>query len=413
MSGSAGAGKEAVVLSGGGALGAYEIGVMEALFSGSWRGGNGARVTASIFTGTSVGSFNAAFMVSHSQKSCLDATRQLRRVWLERIAEVKDDRPNGIFRIRGWPGGYAAGGSPVDFLTRIGEDAGALTASWLWRGYDLAFGGESLPNRARRSINLSDLFSATPLRQLIRDELDFDQILQPQARVLKIAATNWDNGQTTIFHNQRNPREMPQKIGHSLRYLGNIERKERWRTVLASTAIPSIFPRVRIRGDGFDDYFVDGGVTMNSPLHPAMSDASELYVIHMEPDLEVLPFGRATSTIETMERLLWSLPADRVKSDIDFVQRRRELISFATSVRRTLGNCNWQEQVTSQDEKQIGNFMKLAALPEIRLHRFYPSRPLGGALGLLDFRRETLIELIELGFQDCVEHDCDTNRCVV
>ena len=56
--------KHAVVLSGGGADGAYEVGVMKALFNGKAPRLPGGPVEPDIFTGTSIGAFNAALLVS-------------------------------------------------------------------------------------------------------------------------------------------------------------------------------------------------------------------------------------------------------------------------------------------------------------------------------------------------------------
>ena len=55
--------KHAIVLSGGGAYGAFEIGVMKVLFSGRSPSTRYTPVQADILTGTSVGAFNAAMIV--------------------------------------------------------------------------------------------------------------------------------------------------------------------------------------------------------------------------------------------------------------------------------------------------------------------------------------------------------------
>ena len=47
----------AVVLSGGGAYGAYEVGVMKALLGGEMKGAGYRPLDPEVFTGTSVGSF--------------------------------------------------------------------------------------------------------------------------------------------------------------------------------------------------------------------------------------------------------------------------------------------------------------------------------------------------------------------
>jgi hypothetical protein len=47
------------------------------------------------------------------------------------------------------------------------------------------------------------------------------------------------------------------------------------------------------------------------------------------------------------------------------------------------------------------------------IHRYRPSRYLGGTMSLLNFSREQMIALIELGFSDVMNHDCKASACVL
>ncbi len=58
----------ALVLSGGGAYGAFAIGIMKALYAGASPATNYQPLKADIFTGTSVGAFNAAVMVGQKER---------------------------------------------------------------------------------------------------------------------------------------------------------------------------------------------------------------------------------------------------------------------------------------------------------------------------------------------------------
>jgi NTE family protein len=103
--------KHAVVLSGGGADGAYEVGVMKALFSGK-AGSSGKSalpegpIEPEIFSGTSIGSFNAALIVSQWDQLGAAAVSDLERVWREVLAERIDGTGNGGYRFRGNPLDY-------------------------------------------------------------------------------------------------------------------------------------------------------------------------------------------------------------------------------------------------------------------------------------------------------------------
>ena len=95
--------KSALVLSGGGVFGAYEVGVTLALTRGA-SGGTGSRpLEPSVFTGTSAGAFNAAFLASRGEQPAGRAAAELARVWYERIADQGDGAGNGVFRFRTTP----------------------------------------------------------------------------------------------------------------------------------------------------------------------------------------------------------------------------------------------------------------------------------------------------------------------
>jgi hypothetical protein len=50
---------------------------------------------------------------------------------------------------------------------------------------------------------------------------------------------------------------------------------------------------------------------------------------------------------------------------------------------------------------------------KVTIHRYYPKRPLGGVLGLLNFSRPSIEAMIEHGYADACEHDCMANGCVI
>jgi hypothetical protein len=49
----------------------------------------------------------------------------------------------------------------------------------------------------------------------------------------------------------------------------------------------------------------------------------------------------------------------------------------------------------------------------VTIHRYFPKKPLGGVLGLLNFSRESIEGMIERGYTDACEHDCTANGCVI
>ena len=393
----------AIVLSGGGANGAYGLGVMEALLGKHCT--HCRDVEPTVFTGTSVGCFNAAVLAS-SDRTGPEAVRRLRELWLDRIAE-RDGRPNGVFRVRGDVRDYRQRAVFMD----PPRDAWDFMLSMFARGVDLAFSNDTPGRRLLRFFEISDVISTEPMKRLISETIE-PRWLQA-GKKLRIVTCNWDTGEPVVFYNTLDPRE---ENGHEVPSykLEQLNENNTIDAILASTAIPALFPRVNIGGD----YFVDGGVVMNTPLTPAIEAGAEvLHVIHLESKLERLPFGRSPSAFEAIERILAVTPVQLINADIRRAALRNELIRVAHQLERTLVDAN--ALATSgdgprEDVDQLRQFaQKHADSVEIVVHRYYPSRQIGGAIGLLDFSQPRLADLIELGFRDAVAHDCQRNRCVL
>ena len=90
--------KQAVVLSGGGANGAYEVGVLKALLGGQSPATAHVPLEPDIFAGTSIGTFNATFLVSRWEKCGRAAVAELETVWRERLGRDSATGANGSYR---------------------------------------------------------------------------------------------------------------------------------------------------------------------------------------------------------------------------------------------------------------------------------------------------------------------------
>ena len=49
----------------------------------------------------------------------------------------------------------------------------------------------------------------------------------------------------------------------------------------------------------------------------------------------------------------------------------------------------------------------------LTIHKYRPETDLGGGAGLLDFSERFISELIEIGYQDAVHHDCEASGCLI
>ena len=115
----------------------------------------------------------------------------------------------------------------------------------------------------------------SPLRKLIEREIDFSRIAQRTRNgdltALTINATSYRNGQSVTFI---------QGAGHEQRWV-RVRRHAELTAIgvdhlMASIAIPFIFPAARIG----DDYFMDGSVRQIAPLAPALHlGARRLFVL--------------------------------------------------------------------------------------------------------------------------------------
>src|SRR5206468_3497553 len=47
------------------------------------------------------------------------------------------------------------------------------------------------------------------------------------------------------------------------------------------------------------------------------------------------------------------------------------------------------------------------------IHRYHPTEDLSGMLGMLNFDRNRIAALMERGYTDAVEHDCNASQCLM
>ena len=146
--------RQAVVLSGGGARGAYEVGVLKALFEGASPSTAGWPLDPEVFTGTSVGAYNAAFL-AQQPRPCQEAAGLLERVWRERIANTGESCGNGVYRLRADPFRLLDAGclrNPLRLLADLGRDTA------FWGGYALAYGSQLIAADAPLRVRFLESF---------------------------------------------------------------------------------------------------------------------------------------------------------------------------------------------------------------------------------------------------------------
>jgi len=387
------AGKQAVVLSGGGSYGAYEVGVMKALFTGASPGTNFKPLQADLFVGTSVGAFNAAVMVAHARAGTVAAVEYLEHLWVNVVAEQPGRCGNGVYRVRA-PFEFldlnCITTNPLKPLLDLAGDTAFFARDWLNRAVHFARSQESLLRRIFELVDLSTIISLEPFPSLLNEAVPLEGI-HTSGKGLRVIATNFDTGEDRIFTNE----DIAVQVGH--------------KAILASAAVPGFFPPVEIDGQ----WYVDGGALMNTPVRPAMAKASNLHVIYIDPDVKLIPLERLQNTIDAVDRTLAIALAYAINRQIetaDDINRSLELIEQGGD----------SDQIADPD---LRAFLRVASRIQQRIkasspyrkltiHRYHPQEDLGDVLGLLNFDYDKIRRLIERGFNDAVTHDCEVSACL-
>jgi len=387
---------QAIILSGGGAYGAYEVGVMKALFSGESPATNYDFLSAGIFTGTSVGAFNASFIVSRRDEDICTSARQLEHFWLERVAESRGMCGNGVFRFRADPFRLLSPNCfvhPEQRFNELVDDATFIGRDSFQRMVNFLIGGGSVTGRTLELIDVSSLITGSPLTDLVKTAISMEHI-RSSSRALRVVATNWNNGTVRVFENK----DMSDEFGFEI--------------LRGSAAIPGFFHPHRVDGESY----VDGGVLMNTPLKCAIvAGATTLHIIYMDPDIDKIPSRALQSTVDTLDRMMAITSAARVGEDIQTAIWINEGLEVIERVNR-------HETLSDRD---AAAFIRVAAqvyeklkqgspYKKLTIHRYHPHDDLGGGkLGLLNFDRERIEALIARGFADGVNHDCSLSHCVI
>ena len=385
--------KTGVVLSGGGAKGAYAVGVLRALVSGD-AATIDRPVRPEIYSGTSVGAFNATIMAAFSNRSPRRALDRLERIWRRRISTDVGGCGNGVFRLRGLPVQEIDAGCllrPWQSAADVAEDTAFLTWTGLQRMWRFARSDQPLPGRFLEAVDIEAFFDRRPLERLLRDTCDLAALARSRSR-LSVMTSRWDNGRERVFER----REIAERYGHA--------------PIYASLAIPTIFPPVEIEGAPY----VDGGLSSNTPLRPAIRDGAEvLHVIYLDPLLTNSDFPEEANTLDVIARTFAILSAHRMNTDI-----------------RTARHVNHGLQLLAEAGVEgVSDSQLLAALGTVRetlqragtlgrrrrlvIHRYRPSGDLGSGADLLNFSLRKVDQLIEWGYKDTVRHDCHRSGCLL
>ncbi len=378
---------QALVLSGGGADGAYGVGVVEALAAGRSSATGHQSLDPGIFAGTSIGSFNAAFLAANWDHLGNASAGRLADVWRQQLAERPGSCGNGAYRIKASPTEYLDPRcyfpNPFSTALRLARDSASLGWEGLQRLVHAASShDEGLVQRSAELVNFSSFVSREPWSRTIRRSIDFETIRR-SSRQLRIVATNWATGKLRIFDNSN----MSDTLGPL--------------AIEASSALPGFYPPADV---GSQPY-IDGGVLLNTPLKPAIrAGGRELFVVYLDPDISAVPLSHLENTLETLYRSQQIAWAAKIRLDIAAARR----INLALA---------WLRRARELGDTEGPLYRHMARrhrdLHALTIHRFSPREDFGGAVGLLDLDARRIERLMRQGFEDTVEHDCERAGCLL
>jgi NTE family protein len=362
----------ALVLSGGGARGAYQVGALRGLHE-LLRGQRS--LPFPILVGASAGSITNAFLGAHAD-DFPTAVRKLVAFW-------ENLRPDNVFR------------TDARTLGRVG-------LSW---AADLSLGSWIGTGRGR-SLLVSD-----PLRALLHERLDMAALGQAIERGLlrgfALTTTSYRSGlAVTFFDGSASiaPWVRSTRLG--------IRRNIAIDHVMASSSIPFFFPAVSIDGT----YYADGCIRLTAPLSPAIHlGADRILAIGVRYPRPPEPASsspaqndRYPTAADTAGLLLNALFLESLESDVERLERINTTVDLLprTALAKRSTPLRQIPILVLRPSKDLGGLVMqtLERLPYLLRHLF---RGLGATgksgwdlLSYLAFDAEYTSRLLALGYSD-------------
>ncbi len=359
------AGLTAVVLTGGGARGAYQAGVLAGIADQAR-----CEVCFPIVTGVSAGGINAAALAA-SRAGFAAATGELQQAWLE-LSTENVFRSN--FRTLAW--------SAMRWMAKIGS-------------------GGALPT------DLRGLLDTRPLRAYLSSAIDFDgignNIAAGRLHALALSMTEYSTGSTvTAIEATEGVRDWQRVRRLSERARITVDH------VMASAALPVVFPAIQLGSE----FYGDGSVRQSAPLSPAVHLGADR-ILAISVRYELGPHERVQpQTVgypppaQILGMILHGVFIDALEDDAERLQRINRTLQALPAGAEPHDRLRPIEILLLRPSQDLGKLSAglVDALPRpLRLL----ARGLGASrtttpdfLSYLLFERPYIERLMELGFED-------------
>ncbi|XYI00041.1 patatin-like phospholipase family protein [Sorangium sp. So ce1128] len=287
-------GRVALVLTGAGARGAYEAGFVSRLLPEL------KHSRPKILVGTSAGAINAALLATLGHRTAEDVSREIVERWQRINKEI------------------VLGSVWVSLLR-----AGIKYVASLLLGTD---GPRSLLDTGPL---LSNLKNQTLIDwDIINDNINEGE--EPYVDVLAVATTESGSGRTKVFYQTRRD-DLATVPPDDTRAIDYVRTELSAEHVLASAAIPVLFPPAWIGSPARGRYFVDGGLRLNAPLAPAMAfGANHIIVVSTDSRLygssAAVNIHHSPSMQDHILQIMRVITSDRMVEDVRVLLEQNRLL---------------------------------------------------------------------------------------
>jgi len=339
----------ALVLQGGGALGAYQAGVYEGMHE--------AGIRPTWLAGISIGALNAAIIAGSPEPQRVE---RLRRFW-ETICAAPVEWPT--------PEGLVAA-IPFAFDLRSAQN-GAAAMRALLQGQRGFFKPRFPPPFLSLSTGdaATSFYDTTPLRETLERLVDFDRLNSGEVRV-SVAAVNVRTG--------------------NLVYFDTAERRLRPEHFMASGALPPGFPAIEIDGE----YYWDGGMVSNTPLSRVLTSEPRRDTLTFQVDLWSAKGRLPYDLLEVSSR----------QKDIQYSSRTRAITNHMLQMqkmRQALQHLMAKLPEAAKNDRDVMAIADLARHPAYNIiHLIYQSKAFEGHSRDYEFGMEAMREHWRSGLDD-------------